>query len=407
MTWEPGPEPLLSVVIPTFGNSPLLRQSLASLAAQRIDPRCFEVVVTDDASGQDILAVTESFADRLTVRTRAQPTRRFRAANRNLGAEIARAPILAFIDQGVTVGPDFVAAYLSAHLAADEGGEARAFIGYTPGYDLAGSRPGLADLLTRRSPSEVLDHYATTDPLLDMRHAQYERIGFDLDRLHAPWALFWTVNVSVRRADYWRVGGFDEGFQAWGVEDVEFAYRLAVNGVRLHLARQAWAIDGPHDRDMKANRRASFVNAERFWQLHHTLETELYWSVYGSWHGFVLSLEDEYGALLDWTGKAHRDVCAEVEQALRDLPRDHRVAVLGCGSRLPRDNRIRAAIDFDRELLAGHSDLDVRHAIGIRTDFPDASFDTVLITSRLSGLRELWQELALTESRRIATDVRP
>jgi glycosyltransferase involved in cell wall biosynthesis len=390
--------PLLSVVIPAYNNPALLRMSLNSLAAQRFPRSDFEVVDADDASTDDLRTVAGSFAGRLRVRYHAQESRGYRAANRNAGAQAASAPLLAFIDQGVVTGPDFVRAYVDAHRAPGR----RAFIGYAHGYDLAGPRPGLTELLAAMPPEEVVRHYDRTEPLHDMRHGTYAGVGFDLGRLHAPWALFWTVNVSCRRDDYWAVGGFDERFHAWGVEDVEFAYRLDRAGVRPALSREAWVIDGPHKRDMRKNRRGSFENAAIFWDRHRTLEAEMYWAVYGRWHGVELSLEEECAALHDWTRTAEPDVSAEVEHAGGDEP----FAVIGCGASAPA--RPCTLVDFDATLLEkaareGHRTV---HALGVRTGLPDDAFATVLVTSRMTGLWPRWGEMILAEANRIGRDVR-
>jgi glycosyltransferase involved in cell wall biosynthesis len=401
------PPPLLSVVIPVHDRAPLLRQSLASLAAQRLPAGCVEVIVVDDASTDDPAGVAAEFADRLRLRTHVLAPQGFRSAARNAGARLATAPVLAFIDAGVSAGPGFARAYLDAHRAVPVTRSA-AFIGYTPGYDLLGAPDGLAARLAELPPERVLAHYAAGRPLLDMRHEQYERIGYRLERLHLPWALFWTVNVSVRRADFEAVGGFDEGFRTWGVEDVEFGYRLVRHGVRLGVCREAWAIDGPHERDLRANRRSGHRNAELFWQRHRTLETEMYWAVCGRWHGVALDLEQEYGALLDWARVAEPDVSGELAAALTATPPGHRVAVFGCGGTVPAGMAPDALVDFDAALLnraAGRHPAAL-HAAGIRTGLPAGAFDTVVITSRLAGLWPRWGALITEEAARIGHEVR-
>lgn len=390
-------------MIPVRDKAALLRQTLDSLARQRIAPGRFEVVVVDDASTDGTGEVGAEFAGGLRVRTHVQPERRFRSAARNAGACLASAPLLAFVDGGVTVGPDFVRSYVDAHAAAP----GSAFIGYTPGYDLAGPRSGLAERLAAMPPEDVLASYEPDEPLRDMRHDQYAAAGFDLSRMHLPWALFWTVNVSVRHDDFDAVGGFHEGFRGWGVEDVEFGYRLAGAGVRIGLSRDAWAIDGPHERDMKANRRSGLVNTEIFWSRHRTVETEMYWAVYGRWHGVALSLEEEFGALVDWRSAAPPDVSGEIAAAVAGLPDGHRVTVVGCGARVPTSRCAYTLIDFDRDVLAAADpDGSGTHAVGMRTGRPDASADTVLITSRMRGLWPRWETLLREEAGRVGADIR-
>ena len=48
---------------------------------------------------------------------------------------------------------------------------------------------------------------------------------------------------------------------------------------------------------------------------------------------------------------------------------------------------------------------EVVQAIGVRTKYPDQTFDLVVLTSRLSGLWSQWSELLLAEARRVGTRV--
>ena len=65
-------------------------------------------------------------------------------------------------------------------------------------------------------------------------------------------------------------------------------------------------------------------------------------------------------------------------------------------------------LDFDQELLE-QALADGRHTgehtLGLRTSLPDHCVDTVVITSRLAGLRERWNDDLLIEAHRIGRRV--
>ena len=104
--------PALSVVIPTYNRAPLLRRTLVSLVEQRNAPP-FEVIVADDGSADDSQQVTAEFRDRLAIRYCHQEDKGYRAAKaRNMGAAVASAPILMFLDSGTLAGPDLLAGHL-------------------------------------------------------------------------------------------------------------------------------------------------------------------------------------------------------------------------------------------------------------------------------------------------------
>ncbi len=67
------PKPLLTIAVPTWNRSALLRGLLKCLADQRLDPAEVEVLVSNNASPDDTAEVVQSFADRLPLRSFRQP----------------------------------------------------------------------------------------------------------------------------------------------------------------------------------------------------------------------------------------------------------------------------------------------------------------------------------------------
>jgi len=144
-------------------------------------------------------------------------------------------------------GPDLVRRHIEAHQVPQR----RAVIGYAWGYepDLEPTR-GLEEALEQNPPEVVLERYRDRPSLHDIRHPELEQYDFELERVPLPWRLFFTINCSFHREDYWGAGGSDEGFLEWGGEDQELALRLERHGLTLHFLRDAWVIEWPHERDM-------------------------------------------------------------------------------------------------------------------------------------------------------------
>jgi glycosyltransferase involved in cell wall biosynthesis len=203
--------PTLSVVIPTRDKAPLLRRTLAGLAAQDLDPRAFEVVVVDDGSSDDtpsdLAAVHTPFALH-AVRLEAN---RGRAAARNRGLARAGAPLVVFLDDDMEVEPGF----LRAHRAFHEGRTRVAAVGNV-----------------RNHPEIVV---APVDRYMSTRGAQKIRT-----RGPIPWKYFSTNNASVQKEDLDAIGGFDEAFVTYGFEDLELALRLETErGVTIGFVEDA------------------------------------------------------------------------------------------------------------------------------------------------------------------------
>ena len=91
-----GETPAVSVLIPTFQRRELVRRAVASVVAQTY--RDFELIVIDDGSTDGTREMLESLDTRgLRFHYRWQPNRGVAAA-RNVGLELARGEIIAFLD---------------------------------------------------------------------------------------------------------------------------------------------------------------------------------------------------------------------------------------------------------------------------------------------------------------------
>lgn len=399
--------PRVSVIIPTYNRSGPVRLLLDQLLRQTLPVEEFEVVIADDGSSDDTEQVVRSYADRLRIAYHFQEDEGFRVSKaRNAGARLASAPVLLLLDAGVVPGPDL----LRRHLAAHEERPGRGVVGYAWAYDpVADPIPGLAEALDEFPPEQVVEKFRD-DPLFrDTRHEQFALDGFDLTRAPLSWRLFYTLNCSVRAEDYWAIGGFNEEYVQWGTEDQEFALRLVRHGVTMHLDREAWVVEWPHERDFASQWPLYLENVDLFHrqfpepavEMGRTLaHADRYWQ----WRELYLELED-------WSARARGiDVTGQLADAAHRFGDVGRIAVFGCGGELPAGLSVAAAVDFDRELLdraAGGTDggPSAHHSIGVRTLLPDKCVDLVLITSRLSGLWPNWGELILAEARRIGTSV--
>jgi GT2 family glycosyltransferase len=396
----------MSVIIPTYNRSALLRRTLESLAAQRCDAAEFEVIVADDGSSDDTAAVLESFGGRLRLRYWFQEDQGYRvAAARNAGAALATAPVLAFLDSGTLAGPDFVSGHLDAHRATP--GEC-AVLGYCFGYNLVDDMSWLAEALAKLEPAEVVRRYRDEPTFCDLRHEVFQKAGYDLTRLSAPWGLFWTMNCSVTATAFRRCGGFDETFRSWGGADFELGYRLSRHDLTFLLSRDAWSIELPHDRRLQSNQQSSKRNSLRILAKHCEPMIELYCAAELRDERFLI--EDDGAALRAWTRAASGIPAAgDIEQAVAAIPAGARVAVFGCGGDIPSSLPPGSVLlDFDSRLLAG-AVADGRHTgyqlIGVRTPLRAGSVDVVIVTGRLSGVWDRWGKRIVTEAHRVGGQV--
>lgn len=108
----PGGGPSISVIVPTHNRAALLRRALASVFGQQF-ARC-EVIVVNDGSSDETAANLVQFTDQ-RLRAIHHPTALGAAAARNAGLKLARAPVVAFLDDDDEQLPGFLAETVRAH----------------------------------------------------------------------------------------------------------------------------------------------------------------------------------------------------------------------------------------------------------------------------------------------------
>jgi len=110
-----GSVPAISVVIPTHNREAMLRRALDSVFAQKF-ARC-EVIVVNDGSSDATAAQLVKFTD-TRLRAIHHPRPLGAAAARNAGLALARAPVIAFLDDDDEQLPGFLTETVRAHSIA-------------------------------------------------------------------------------------------------------------------------------------------------------------------------------------------------------------------------------------------------------------------------------------------------
>src|SRR4030042_6729008 len=113
----------VSVVIATYNRPRSLSACLQSLEEQTVPP--FEVVVVIDGDQvEDTRAVVDAFesGNRLNVAEIVNGERRGATVSKNRGAEVASGDIVAFVDDDITLAPDWTAEILKGYEENEDAG---------------------------------------------------------------------------------------------------------------------------------------------------------------------------------------------------------------------------------------------------------------------------------------------
>lgn len=213
----------VSVVIPSYNAGPQLRRLLTSLAHCGLDAGdSLEAVVVDDGSTDGTEDLLDGLAARfeLTYLFLPRTTASGRAAARNAGIEKASGEVLVMVDADQIVEPDFIAAHTRYHRLRTD------LVVVGPRRDL-GDGAYDDERLAREFSTAAMPAVVGRDD----REQIIAEFSENFNNLATCWHLMFSCNSSVRREHLLAVGGFDEAFLGWGLEDSELGYRLRRRGL--------------------------------------------------------------------------------------------------------------------------------------------------------------------------------
>jgi GT2 family glycosyltransferase len=190
----------VSVVIATRDRAAKLAETLAGLTAQTISSNCYDIVVVDDGSTPPVMLRQSGPVPSRLVRLNGAG----RSAARNAGAWAASGDVLAFVDDDISVQPDF----LEQHLDAQR------------------RWPGALVVGAIRLPADAL-------------RTRFGRFRQRLEDSSVPIApgpvdmsnLCTAANMSMARRAFLELGGFDAGLAS--AEDQDLALRHTAHGGRI------------------------------------------------------------------------------------------------------------------------------------------------------------------------------
>jgi glycosyltransferase involved in cell wall biosynthesis len=207
--------PKVSVVIPSKNRCALLARSIDRIESQTVSREHYEVIVIDNDSVDDTRNVLEEKARTYSNLKFGVQEKPGAAATRNAGLQLARGEVILFIDDDVQAESTLIDTHLDRHAKSSN----VAVIGAVsvPWGD-------------------------TTDPFL--RYLRDHRILNPYTPSKGPidFSYYHTCNVSTPTNALLRVGGFNENFKVYGMEDIELGYRLEKDGCRMVFAPEARAV---------------------------------------------------------------------------------------------------------------------------------------------------------------------
>ncbi len=195
--------PEISVVVPVYNAARTVSAAIGSVLTQTFP--CFEIIAIDDGSSDDSLAILRDLAAQdPRIRVMSQRNGGVSSA-RNVGVEIATAPLVAFLDSDDLWTRDKLASHVALHCAEPE---------------LAGSYARIAFIA---HDADTLNGARTVSTLTPHAPRLADVLGEN--------PVCTASNLVVRRDWFLLTGGFDERLKF--AEDQEFVARLVSHGGRV------------------------------------------------------------------------------------------------------------------------------------------------------------------------------
>lgn len=213
----------VSIIIPIYNNIESFSCVMESIKYLNYDKKEFEVIVVDDCSQEKLEKIAKPYNDFYNVTYIRNEKNSGRSYSRNFGAEQAKGEILFFNDGDRILTPEI----LNEHMKVHNENENCVCIGNS------------IDVYSKMSKENCTDYVRSL--LLDEKFSERKRMFYyyyqqlvvkiyneNTGKCNSDfaWLALMSGNVSLSKANFVLSGGFDLSFTKWGIENMEFGYRL-------------------------------------------------------------------------------------------------------------------------------------------------------------------------------------
>ncbi|WP_058831125.1 glycosyltransferase [Paenibacillus polymyxa] len=265
-----------SVIIPTYNRAQQLLLTLASFEAQTYSKQLFEVIVADDGSTDGTKEMVEDFKASYPLIYVSHPEQRGRSAVRNLGLRQAKGIYIIFCDADFLVLPHFIKTVSRYHrkypksvLSGIPHSWDDAFTHYHPDFSVE-EKEHCRSILTQSglwnpdfetaneiipiiTPHDVLHQTGALSKVVSPNRVppstQKQFASTDV----APWMMLVTRCVAIRRNHLIRIGGFNERFVLYGLEDWDLGYRLHRLKIPFYCIKEVVGYHQEHPTHLRGN----------------------------------------------------------------------------------------------------------------------------------------------------------
>jgi len=255
----------VTIIIPVYNRIEKLGKTIAALTHSTYPLDLIEIIIADDGSSDNPKQLIDDFKSYFSIKYVRQSDKGFRASRiRNKGVKAASHEIIIFLDCDMLPEPTLVEAFMKyLHVSSKLvllGG--RRYVN----TDVFSIKDVINDIQpVLELPSQCADTgrgpIADEPPTEDWRYKIY-RTTDNLKSIKYPFNSYCAGNIGMSKNLFNQVGGFDESFVNWGMEDTEIGYRLYQAGAWFIPVDDARALhqeppNGSNETDRDAGRNVS------------------------------------------------------------------------------------------------------------------------------------------------------
>jgi glycosyltransferase involved in cell wall biosynthesis len=256
----------LSISIPYKQRLANISIVFEALANQTMKSSEFEVIIGAMEYSEEYLALCQKFTNRINIISVLSADEFSIPRARNLAMKQASGSVVVQMDADTLLPPTALQNLYDKHFAF---GQNICVVGQVVGY--GNNTDGDVEDVKTQPYKKYKDAFTE----LENSKENPRDPRFQVDHI-IPWAFGWTGLIALPLATVHKHGlYFDEDFKGWGVEDLEWSYRICKNTIPIVLCKDVYAIHLPHKRNSAAYHKMGLENFRRFLRKWPYLDVEL------------------------------------------------------------------------------------------------------------------------------------
>lgn len=245
----------LTISIPYKKRLENLNIVLEALANQTMKKSEFEVIVGAMEYSEEYITLCKKYLKNLNITSVVSGKDFSIPRARNLAMRQATSHVIVQMDADTLLPPTALQNLYDQHFAFEQN---ICVVGQVVGY--GNNNDDDVEQITHQPYS----HYHEALVSLGKTKDSPRDPRFQVDHI-IPWAFGWTGFIALPLSLVHQRGlYFDEEFHGWGVDDLEWSYRICQNEIPIVLCEDVYAIHLPHTRNTSANRETEKENYQRF-----------------------------------------------------------------------------------------------------------------------------------------------